>query len=161
MVREAIFNICQHVIPESRFLDLFAGSGAMALEAISRGAASAACVESHPLALKAIRQNIEALGVKQVVTVYPGDVLRVLHKLKQTQQHFQMIYADPPYEDYAIYVKLLEEIDTSTLLSEGGHFFLEAAVQMPALAYQPSRLRLRSQRRYGKSQLLHYTMEEG
>lgn len=157
MVREAVFNICQHIIEGSRFLDLFAGCGAMGIEAVSRGAASATCVESHSEAVRVIRRNIADLGIADQVNVYPGDAIRILRKLSPS---FELIYADPPYENYAVYETLLTQIDQGDLLVGGGHLFLEAAAEMPELVYQPVRLCLRSRRRYGRSQLLHYTIQE-
>ena len=77
-LRESVFNICQHRIEGVRFLDLFAGSGAMGLEALSRGAAHATFVERGSFSLKSIKKNIITLGELKHTTVVPGDVLTVL-----------------------------------------------------------------------------------
>jgi 16S rRNA (guanine966-N2)-methyltransferase len=99
-VREAWMSILGDALPGARVLDLFAGSGALGLEALSRGAASATFVELNPASLKALNQNIGALGVDDLVTVHRGDALRYAEKLPQGA--FDVVVADPPYTvDYA------------------------------------------------------------
>ena len=92
-LRQAVFNILQHRIEGSSFLDLFAGSGAMGLEALSRGALKATFVENHPEALKALYANITALDLKEVSQVINQNVKKILPKLGT----FDIIYVDPPY----------------------------------------------------------------
>lgn len=84
----------------ARTLDLFAGSGALGLEALSRGAESATFVELNPPSLRALEHNIAALSVEDVVTVHRGDAMRFAGKLLPGA--FDVILADPPYTiDYA------------------------------------------------------------
>ena len=84
----------------ARMLDLFAGSGALGLEALSRGAASATFVELNPPSLRALEHNIAALSVEDVATVHRGDAMRFAGKLLPGT--FDVILADPPYTiDYA------------------------------------------------------------
>ena len=84
----------------ARVLDLFAGSGALGLEALSRGAASVTFVELNPPSLRALQQNIAALGVEDAVTVHRGDAMR--HAEGLTAGAFELVLADPPYTiDYA------------------------------------------------------------
>jgi 16S rRNA (guanine966-N2)-methyltransferase len=85
---------------DARVLDLFAGSGALGLEALSRGAESATFVELNPPSLKALEQNIAALGVQDAVTVHRGDAVRFAGKLPE--RAYDVVLADPPYTiDYA------------------------------------------------------------
>ena len=85
---------------EARVLDLFAGSGALGLEALSRGAVSATFVELNPPSLKALEQNITALAVQDSTTVHRGDALRFAAKLPEGA--YDVVLADPPYTaDYA------------------------------------------------------------
>ena len=85
---------------QARVLDLFAGSGALGLETLSRGAASATFVELNPPSLKALEQNISALGVNDAARVHRGDALRYVERLPELA--FDVILADPPYSlDYA------------------------------------------------------------
>jgi 16S rRNA (guanine966-N2)-methyltransferase len=95
--REAIFNLVQHrvALADARVLDLFAGSGALGLEALSRGAASATFVEQRGPALGTIRQNAAALGVTDRCTMLRADALRFLEGAPDAT--YTLILADPPY----------------------------------------------------------------
>jgi 16S rRNA (guanine966-N2)-methyltransferase len=94
-LREAWMSILQDSLPRSRVVDLFAGSGALGLEAISRGAASAEFVELNPASLTALKHNIEALGVQDRATVHRGDAMRFAEKLAPGA--YDIAFADPPY----------------------------------------------------------------
>jgi 16S rRNA (guanine966-N2)-methyltransferase len=94
-VREAWMSILGEELADARVLDLFAGSGALGLEALSRGAASVTFVELNPPSLRALDQNITALGVQKSVTVHRGDALRYAERL--TGGQFELVLADPPY----------------------------------------------------------------
>lgn len=98
MLREAVFNICQNEIEGSRFLDLFAGSGAMAFEALSRGASQAALVEQNRAAISCIKENAAALGVESKIALIPTDAHRALQILLKAGRKFDLIYVDPPYD---------------------------------------------------------------
>jgi 16S rRNA (guanine(966)-N(2))-methyltransferase RsmD len=95
--REAVFNLVQHriALPDARVLDLFAGSGALGLEALSRGAAAATFVEQSGRALGAIRQNAEVLGVAERCAILRADALRFLEE--DLRGPYDLILADPPY----------------------------------------------------------------
>jgi 16S rRNA (guanine966-N2)-methyltransferase len=88
-------NILGEALVGSRVLDLFAGSGALGLEALSRGAASVTFVELNPPSLKALEQNISALGAENAVSVYRGDAMRYAERLPE--RAFDVVLADPPY----------------------------------------------------------------
>ena len=94
-VREAWMSIVQPSLVDARVVDLFAGSGALGLEALSRGAASADFVEVSAAGVRAIRDNAELLGATGVVSIHRGDVLRFIDKL--TPGAFDVAFADPPY----------------------------------------------------------------
>jgi 16S rRNA (guanine966-N2)-methyltransferase len=94
-VREAWMSILAPELEGARVLDLFAGSGALGLEALSRGAAHATFVELAPASLEALRANIAALGVEGRVTVRRGDALRFVQALEAGA--YDVAFADPPY----------------------------------------------------------------
>lgn len=94
-VREAWLSIVGPALPGARVLDLYAGSGALGFEALSRGAASATFVDILPAALAAIRENARALGVTDRVEVVRMDALRYLDRLEGLA--FDVAFADPPY----------------------------------------------------------------
>jgi 16S rRNA (guanine966-N2)-methyltransferase len=93
-------SILGEALVNARVLDLFAGSGALGLEALSRGALSVTFVELNPPSLKALEHNIAALGVDDAVTVHRGDALRYAGRLPE--RAVDVVLADPPYSlDYA------------------------------------------------------------
>jgi len=96
-VREAIFNILGPVVPEGQVLDLFAGTGALGIEALSRGAVQAVFVEDHPEALKALRRNLETLGLRDRGRVLPLPAAAALRQLDARGERFGLVFLDPPY----------------------------------------------------------------
>ena len=97
-VREALFSILGELEGAS-VLDLFAGSGALAIEALSRGAAAAALVDSSPAAVAAISRNLEALGA--VATVHRQDALAFLGRARARERQYDLVFLDPPYRTAA------------------------------------------------------------
>jgi len=95
--KEALFSKIGHRIIDAEVLDLFAGTGQIGLEALSRGAKKAVFVERHREALTAIRQNIERTRFSDQAVVIPGDVYRVTSRLVSDQARFDFIYCDPPW----------------------------------------------------------------
>ena len=98
-LREALFNILMHAygdpVAGARVLDLFAGSGALGLEALSRGAREAHFVELAVRSLAALRDNIRVLGAEAEAVVHRGDALRFIEKVELDA--FDVVFADPPY----------------------------------------------------------------
>ncbi|MGZ8411152.1 MAG: 16S rRNA (guanine(966)-N(2))-methyltransferase RsmD [Gemmatirosa sp.] len=104
-VREAWLSIVSNDVDGARVLDLFAGSGALGLEALSRGAASADFVELNPPSLRALGANIAKLGAEEVAQVRRGDALRFVESLAEGA--YDLAFADPPYAHEAA-VKVAE-----------------------------------------------------
>jgi 16S rRNA (guanine966-N2)-methyltransferase len=94
-VREAWMSIVQLHLPDATVLDLFAGSGALGLEALSRGARRADFVENHPVSLRALAANLATLGAEDAAVVHRTDVLRFVDGL--TAGTYDVAFADPPY----------------------------------------------------------------
>jgi 16S rRNA (guanine966-N2)-methyltransferase len=116
-VREAWMSILADAVPGARILDLYAGSGALGLEALSRGAASAAFVELNPPSLRALEANIAALGVGDRVAVHRAEALRFAERLSPGA--FDLALADPPYgrDDAARLVALFRRTPFARILS--------------------------------------------
>lgn len=133
MVREAVFNMTQEVIHDASVLDLFAGSGIMSIEALSRGAKEATLIENNLQARRCIEQNCKEKGIT-TATLLPLDALIALKKIYKNNHRFNWIYADPPYSQ-GIGLKIIEEIDHASLLLPGGFFFLEEGepLSLPSL----------------------------
>ena len=139
-IREAIFSAIGD-ITNYRVLDLYAGSGAMGLEALSRGAVHATFVDISPLAIKTIKDNISSLKVNEnEYEVIKNKDTNALEYLKQKGQKFDLIILDPPYEEgqYELIVDLLKEKD---LLSENAILVLEANrhVKLENIDYQKNK----------------------
>jgi 16S rRNA (guanine(966)-N(2))-methyltransferase RsmD len=127
ILRKAVFDILQPTIADATFLDLFAGSGLMGLEALSRGAAHATFVEKDRAALRTIKENVSTLKVQDQCAILALDALRALHTFAKKKQQFDIIYMDPPYANAEqILPEYLLFIDAHALLAPGGTLFLEA-----------------------------------
>lgn len=124
-LREALFNIVQSYIENASFLDLYAGSGAMGLEALSRGAERATFVDNGREALICIKANAKHLKAEDKSTILNGDVFRMLEMLAKKTQ-FDIIYADAPYsESNSPSLKILQFVDANNILMDRGMLFIE------------------------------------
>lgn len=127
MMRESLFNICQGEIEGALFLDLFAGVGAVGLEALSRGAQEVYLVEQEKRHIEAIYANITLLKGEKSCRVLSQDVFKALIYLEKRGLSFDIIFADPPYgsKEHSLSNQVVEAIDKSSLLQKGGSLFLE------------------------------------
>ena len=115
-VKEAMFNIIQFDIEGRRVLDLFAGSGQLAIEALSRGASYAVLVDQNVEAVKVVKENLKKVKFDQKATVLRADYLQYLSSCRE---RFDLILLDPPYgENYL--EKALERISEIDILNDGG-----------------------------------------
>ena len=143
MVKAAIFNLVGPRIDGAHVLDLFAGSGAIGIEALSRGAAEVTFVDREPRGLAILRQNLDALELKERARVVRGDVVRWLQSSPMELTRAGLVFLDPPYEDDVL-GRALAVLDVA--LSEAVVVAEHSRRQeLPRLA----RLRVDRQRRYG------------
>jgi 16S rRNA (guanine966-N2)-methyltransferase len=145
-VREAAFNLIGPV-EDARVLDLFAGSGAMGLEALSRGAASAVFVESDRDACRAIDRNLERLGLRGA-TVICRDAARALAAEAAAGRLYDLLLVDPPYGMFSAQQTALASYLPAVLAAEGLVVVETGAREEPELP-----LALRTSRRYGSARL--------
>ena len=124
-LRETLFNILGPTVESATFVDLYAGTGAVGIEALSRGARAAIFVEQHAPATILIRRNLDSLGIGNEAEIFGVDVLRALQKLEARRVHAQFIFLDPPYAAAGEYEKVLEFLGESSLLSPGGRVIAE------------------------------------
>ena len=144
-VREAIFNILPREFPFKRALDLFAGTGAMGLEALSRGALEATFVDSGAEAISVIRKNMESCGAE--ARVFKSSVQASLKQFSRKGEEFDLIIIDPPYSS-TLLSEALEAIDRDALLAPGGVIVAETTKRAP-LEAELRGLELFDERRYG------------
>lgn len=126
-VREAVFDILVSRLGKLeglRFLDLFAGSGAFGLEALSRGAAEAVMVESNPAVRRAILENVRRLGWGEEARVVGGDAFRLSRGFAARHGCFNVVFADPPYRAAGV-PRLPRRLLSLNLLGEGGLLILQ------------------------------------
>jgi 16S rRNA (guanine(966)-N(2))-methyltransferase RsmD len=120
-LRETLFNVLAPRIQAANFLDLYAGSGAVGIEALSRGAASVVFVERAPAAIRVLRANLDRLGLKEGYRIVSGSVGGYLRNMQGSPQ-FDVVFLDPPYDamsDYAATLGLLGGAAASLLAEEG------------------------------------------
>lgn len=123
-VKESMFGIIAPYVDECSFLDLFSGTGNIALEAISRGAKRAVMIEKDPGALKIIIENVNNLGFEESCRAYKNDVVRAVEILGKKREKFDIIFMDPPYKD-EVCVKVIKAIAKADILAEGGIIIAE------------------------------------
>lgn len=109
-LRETLFNVLAPRIQGARFLDLYAGTGAVGLEALSRGAAEVCFVEAAASAAKFIRANIAALGITFSLNIEITDVAAFLRKAAAAKRTFNLIFLDPPYDEMKEYESTLRAL---------------------------------------------------
>jgi len=149
-VKESIFHRLGPFFTGGTCLDLFAGSGALGIEALSRGIDRAVFVERHYQAIKTIHHNLQLLKIpKERALVLRLDVFQALRQLGKQCQSFQLIFADPPYNEIE-FTKLLTAIDEQNLLMHDGLIYCEhgAKEQLPE---QYNDFILFNRRAYGKT----------
>jgi 16S rRNA (guanine966-N2)-methyltransferase len=147
--REAVFDILGSAVRGAHVLDLFAGTGAFGIEAISRGAASAVCIEIGREALGVLTGNIQACGLAERVSVIRWDAGRNLNCLGNREPKFDLVFLDPPYHQ-GLAAPALSHLRAACCLAKGARLVVEHGADdpfpEPAMPY-----RLRDRRRYGKA----------
>ncbi len=148
-VKEAIFSSIQFKIKNAIILDLFSGSGSLALEAVSRGAMKAYCVDNSSDAIDVIKHNKELLNMNNV-EVIKQDAISFVRNKKGT--NFDFIFIDPPFQETNLYTKTLAEIEKCNLLSPTGLIILET--DNPKEIIIPKNLMIQKTKEYGKITIL-------
>jgi 16S rRNA (guanine966-N2)-methyltransferase len=148
-IRESIFNILAGRIEAKRVLDLFAGTGALGIEALSRGAANAVFVDQAKIALTALRRNLRALDLEDRARVCHWNILKNLNCLAAERPGFDLVFMDPPYETHAM-EPALASLAASGALTPGACIVLEHSAREP-LVIPVAELVLKDQRRFGKT----------
>lgn len=156
-VRQTWFDLLGQWLDGLRVLELYAGTGALSFEALSRGAASAVLVESNREAAALCRENAASLGFAERVEVLSLPVERALERLRKEGRSFELILADPPYAAEAV-ASLLEGAQSETLLPPGGWLCIEHGKGEDA-PERAGRLERVDQRRFGDTVLSFYRAE--
>ncbi len=160
-VKEALFNILQFELPQSTVLDLFAGSGALGLEAISRGAQRVILCDKSPEAIHIIEKNVDKLKANQPIQIIHNDYLLALELLKKQKEKVDIIFLDPPYQSDFV-EKAIQKIVQFQLLNENGIILIETdrTEEIIPKIDQFKAFELYDQRKYGRAGLLFLKNEK-
>jgi 16S rRNA (guanine966-N2)-methyltransferase len=157
-VREALFDILRNKIEGASFVDLYAGTGTVGLEALSRGAGISVFIEPDELRIRTIKNNVLRLGFSEQALVAKGRAYEFLQKASTENEGFDIFFIDPPYDSEEI-EKVLPLLGEEGLVNEDGvviveHFFKR---QVPEKA---GRLKMKRSYRYGDTMLTLYRKVE-
>jgi 16S rRNA (guanine966-N2)-methyltransferase len=152
-LRQAWVNAWQMRLPGARVLDIFAGSGALGFEALSRGAAHCVFIEKSPQAVRVIEENARELDVVQKVTVLGGDAQKMLPRVL-LEAPYDLVFMDPPY-DLGLDRSLLEGWPWKELIGENSQVGVEASYD-PSGPFQVNHFRVVRDQRYGATRLTMY-----
>ena len=158
-VKESLFNIIQNEIPNSIFLDLFSGSGAIGLEAASRGAKKVILCDKSKDAIKIINKNIDKTHLKEKVELYNLDYESLLNT--KIKEKINIIYIDPPYDsDFA--TKSIELIINKKLIDEESTIIIETDDEKRILKkLEKIEIEITDKRKYGRAVLLFLKIRKG
>lgn len=127
-IKETLFNMLSQDIYGSYFLDLFSGSGAIGIEALSRGAASACFVENNRQAVQCIKENLTKTKLLSQAVVLPVDCESAVSRLQSSGQHFDIVFMDPPY-DQQLEKKMLGLMKEVSFIDEDTLIIIEASLE--------------------------------
>ncbi len=156
-VKESMFNIVQDWVYDSQVLDLFAGSGALGIEALSRGASQAVFCDNSLDSIKIIKSNIEKARVVDRSQIVSGDFKRCLRDMEAKNQSFDMIFVDPPYYE-GLFEEVLDTIRSCKILKKDGIVIVEHDAKKPI--GQVEGLEVYKEKKYGITMLTFYCLED-
>ena len=157
-VKESLFSIIADRIKGSAVLDLYAGTGALAIEALSRGAAAATLVDSDETAVAAIHRNLEETGLAERAAVVRAPVTQALDRLTSEARAFDLLFLDPPYKIEAAGLEIVLA-KAAGCLRQRGLIVLEHRPDLPEVEVSPG-LVMVDRRRYGDTGLSFYKKRE-
>ena len=157
--RESLFNILGKEISSAKVLDLFAGTGALGIEALSRGAKEAVFVDNNCLSERAVRRNITNLSFESRATIYRLEVDKALKLFSRKGYRFDIIFMDPPYGSNMA-MRTLIEISRSNTLRDGGMVVIEHYWK-DVLPQAPRGLKMKRKEVYGDTAISFYVRPLG
>ena len=146
-LRETLFNILGPAVTDSLFVDLYAGSGAIGIEAISRGARETIFVESHPATVRLIRANLEALKINSGAEIIEAPAVQGLERIASRRLLADFVFLDPPYENEQELLDALDYLDVSHVVAPRGLVIVEhrKSTELPGRLVRLERTRLLEQ----------------
>lgn len=153
-VRKAIFDMLQGELEDKKVLDLFSGTGALGLEALSNGAAEVVFIESDKFQAREIRESLEKLGLDPRGCVLQSDAFQAIDKISRDGAAFDFIFMDPPYEQ-GLALKALERLAAGGVVKKEGIVIAETRVS-EELPENVGNLRRIKEKNYGDTRILIY-----
>jgi 16S rRNA (guanine966-N2)-methyltransferase len=158
VVKETLFNMLGPQIQAATVLDVFAGTGNVGIEALSRGAAHAVFIEKHPGHVRVLRRNLDACSLtSDAAIVYHGDANKIVPLLHKDGWRFQFVYLDPPYRQTNLLCDMLQRLLDLSLVVDDGVIVVEHAHTFPLPEHPNPRFSLTKHRRVGDTMLSFYT----
>ena len=156
-VREAVFDILKNEITDADFLDLYAGSGTVGFEALSRGAARCCFVEQDPRRFREILSSVKNMGLDDKAAVFREDAVLFLERASKSDISFQVVFADPPYASGEI-GRVFLLLDGTDVLRKGGVLMIEHSSRN-VFQYSGRSLRFVRNYKYGDTMLTFFRKE--
>ena len=157
-VKESLFNIINPYVIDSNVLDLFAGTGSLGIECLSRGALSATVVDVSKDSINIVKSNVKKARVENESTILNLDFKTAIDRLNVQNKKFDIIFMDPPYYKN-MFIDALSNIDNSDLLSEDGIIVVEHDTKDKFID-KIGRLEKSKEKKYGNTTLTFYKLEE-
>lgn len=148
-VKESLFNMIAFDIPDATVLDLFSGSGALGIEALSRGAKECFFIDNSPQSISVTKKNLEGTHLSDSSFVFNADSIEFI---KNTDKKFDIIFIDPPYES-DLYVKSLSAIKDRKILTDDGFMVLEYDIETTP-EFSTEGFRVIKEKKYGRVKIL-------
>lgn len=149
-IKETLFNMIQFDLPDAVFVDLFAGSGAIGIEALSRGAHTAYFCDTSKEAAECIRKNLKTTHLENQGTLFFKDALSGLATINQMEKHIDILFMDPPYEK-ELEKQVLESLSKYTCIDENTMIIVEASVQTKFDYLKDLGMKIDKYKTYGKN----------
>ncbi|MBI1858373.1 MAG: 16S rRNA (guanine(966)-N(2))-methyltransferase RsmD [Candidatus Melainabacteria bacterium] len=149
LVRKSIFDTLKNLVNGANVLDLFAGTGIVGIEAISRGAKSLVVVDSNPLSVKLMRKNLSICNIE--ATVIRAKLPAVLNSKTLKAYKFDLIFIDPPYGQSNLIENILEQLINNSILSKNGLIFIESEAKSDFTI--PEQLEIYKEKLFGTTKL--------
>ena len=149
--KETVFNILGGLVIGKHVLDLYAGSGSLGLEALSRGALDAAFVDRAEWSIRVIRKNLEELKLERKAAILQGDVLRTIDKFKKQGRFFSLVFVDPPFQQ-GLVKKTLMKLDQSGIVLPFGQVVV-GHIRQEELPEDTGTLKLARTKKIGQANL--------
>ena len=157
-VKESLFNIINQYVMDSNVLDLFAGTGSLGIECLSRGALSATFVDVSKDSINIVKSNVKKSRFENESTILNLDFKSAIDRLKMQNKKFDIIFMDPPYYKN-MFIDALSSIDDANLLDDDGIIVVEHDTK-DKFEDKIGRLEKHKEKKYGNTTLTFYKLEE-